>query len=415
MRVLLSAIACHPDHGSEGGVGWKAATALAREHEVHVLTSSANRTAIESALAGSNHPNLSFTYFGVDAPYHENRLLARAQSWLRYLSWMREVLPQARRVAASRRFDLVHHVTFSTFRVASPLWQLGLPFVFGPTGGGERTPSVTRPSMSAGQRAHESLRDALNALALWNPGVRRTISRACVVLASNRSTAALLGKLGADPSRIIHLPVVFFADRQMRELSSREKKWSAPGTPLRLFSSGTVEGRKGLSIALHAIALARDQGVPCRFTMPSRGPEFAHLRRLATRLGLQDSVHFPDGLSRADFWETLMSSDICLMPSLRDNCPATLLEAMLCRCVPLVVDCNGPGEMVPAETGFKIAPAEPSVMASRFAAELVRLASDRSLLPVLAGKAADHVRANFNEDHYLRTMNEAYRRAVDAT
>lgn len=51
MKVLMCAYACWPGLGSEPGVGWAWARAVAREHEVWVLTHSANATAIEAALA----------------------------------------------------------------------------------------------------------------------------------------------------------------------------------------------------------------------------------------------------------------------------------------------------------------------------------------------------------------------------
>jgi glycosyltransferase involved in cell wall biosynthesis len=412
MRVLLSAIACRPGGGSEGGVGWKAAVALAKQHEVHVLTSSENRESIESILSATKIPNLSFTYFGHNAPYHENRLIARGQSWLRYLAWMQEALPQARHLMTKASFDLVHHVTYSTCRVASPLWQVGLPLVFGPAGGGEQTPPVTLPSMSLGQRAYELLRVLANALLRFKRSVRQTITNSSALVASNRPTAALLEKLGAHPSKIIHLPVVFFTEERMQSLAERTKDWSLPGTPLRIFSSGMVEGRKGLSIALHAIALAREQGVASELVVPSRGPEFAHLKKLTRKLGLAEVVHFPESLPRDEFWTTLMRADICMMPSLRDNCPATLLEAMLCCCVPFVVDCNGPGEMVPEDVGVKIPPDRPEKMAEAFASRLVDLHQDRNALHQLALKAADHVRGTFTEQRFLETIDRAYHLAL---
>lgn len=412
MRVLLSAIACHPEQGSEGGVGWKAANALARKHQVHVLTSLANKADIVSHFNGDLPVNPTFTFFGVDEPYHENRLLARGQSWLRYLCWMKEVLPQAKTLVASRAFDVIQHVTFSTVRVASPLWQLGIPFVFGPSGGGERTPLITLPAMSPAQRHYETLRNAANALLPLNNRIRQTIRHSSTLLASNQPTAALFRKLGANPSAIIHLPVVFFSDEQMTELAARPKHWSTPEKPLRLFSSGMLEGRKGLSIALHAVAKARNRGIDIEFTVPSRGPEFAHLKNLAKRLGLSGVVRFPDSLPREEFWNTLMNSDIYMMPSLRDNCPATLLEAMLCRCVPFVVNCNGPGEMVPRNAGIKVEPAEPDSMAEFFAVELVRLARNRDALQQLAEAAAAHVRATFTESRYVDTVTTAYNHAA---
>ncbi len=112
MRVLLSAIACHPTQGSESAVGWKAALALASEHRVHVLTSTSNQAGIEAFLSAHTLPNLSFTYFGYDAPYHENRLVARAQSWLRSVRWMNELLLEADKLLVTQSFDVIHHITF---------------------------------------------------------------------------------------------------------------------------------------------------------------------------------------------------------------------------------------------------------------------------------------------------------------
>jgi hypothetical protein len=48
MKVLMCAYACWPGLGSEPGVGW--ACAGAHEHEVWVLTHSANATAIDAVL-----------------------------------------------------------------------------------------------------------------------------------------------------------------------------------------------------------------------------------------------------------------------------------------------------------------------------------------------------------------------------
>lgn len=158
--------------------------------------------------------------------------------------------------------------------------------------------------------------------------------------------------------------------------------------------------------------MATARGVPIEFVIPSRGPEFGHLTKLAHKLGLDRIVKFPESLTRDEFWRTLMSSDIYMMPSLRDNCPATLLEAMLCRCVPFVVDCNGPGEMVPDDAGFKISPANPSAMARAFAGALEHFHNNRAEMRCVALRAAAHVRATFTLQRYLEVTNAAYQLAV---
>jgi len=411
MRVLVSAIACHPEQGSESGVGWKCALALARSHHVCVLTHSDNREAIERYTRMNRMTNPSFVYFGIGGPYHENRLVARGQSWARYLAWMRESLSQARSLLAKESFDLIHHVTYSTYRVASPLWKLGLPFVFGPVGGGERLPWIAVDSMSCGQKFQEGARLFANALTRFPGKVKQTVRNASVLVASNQATAQILRTLSGGRSDIRILPVVFFTEDQIQSIRAKTKVYTAEGNHLRIFSSGILEGRKGLSIALHAIHAAKHAGLTIDFTIPSRGPEFSYLRNLARRLGLDNNVHFPDPLPREEYWATLLASDVYMAPSLRDNCPATLLEAMLSRCVPIVANCNGRGEIVSKDIGEAVEPARPEQMASDIADRLLKLAKNRAELRRKAEAASDYVAAAFTAAHYLSVIEGAYKEA----
>ena len=412
MRVLLSAIACHPEHGSEAAVGWKSAMALALKHEVHVLTSESNRESITAWTREKQIENPSFHFFGVDAPYCENRLIARGQSWLRYAAWTKESLARAGELVDKIPFDVVHHATFSTCRVASPLWKLGIPTVVGPVGGGESTPMICLGSMSWQQRLYEITRFAANAALPLSPNLRRAVAHTGIFVASNMATRLMLLRLGARPGRIMQLPVVFFTEEQLAAMPSRHPIAREPNSGLKLFASGILEGRKGISIVLEAMHMAKARGVRCEITIPSQGPELQHLRRLARKLGLEREALFPDTLARGAYWENLLGSDIYAMPSLRDNCPATLLEAMLCGCAPVIADCNGPGEMVPEGSGIKLPPMEPRAMAESMAEALIDLDADRAKLSKLGENAEMHVRRTFTEKRYLETIGTAYERAV---
>jgi glycosyltransferase involved in cell wall biosynthesis len=408
MRILVSAAACNPRYGSESAVGWKTALTLAQSYKVHVLTSLENRDGIEECMQHAGISNLSFSYFGHSAPYHPNRLIARAQSWSRYLRWTNKLLGEAARVRGASAFDLVHHVTLSTYRVASPLWKLGLPFVFGPIGGGERLPWVAASSMSRGQRIQEGARVLADMSTKFSRKLRQTIQHSTVLIASNKATAETLLSLGADPKAMRVFPVVFFTRDQIQDIRNRRKSHEPRTDHLKLFSSGMLEGRKGLSIAIRAVRLAVDSGLKIEFTIPSRGPEFSFLRELAHKLGLADVIHFPQSLPREEYWAKLLASDIYMAPSLRDNCPATLLEAMLCRCVPIVANCNGPGEVVSEKVGEVIEPDRPEQMAGEIAARLIRLARNRSELVKKAEAASDYVASTFTETCYLQHIEEAY-------
>src|SRR2546421_1903633 len=62
-RVLVSAYACEPDHGSEPCVGWNVVMGLAAFHDVWVLVRECHRAVIEAYL--SRHPttNPRFVFY----------------------------------------------------------------------------------------------------------------------------------------------------------------------------------------------------------------------------------------------------------------------------------------------------------------------------------------------------------------
>jgi len=407
MRILLSAIACHPEHGSEGGVGWKAAVALAREHEIHVLTSTANQKSIESALSATKIPNLCFTYFGQDSPYHENRLIARGQSWLRYLAWMKESLPQARRLLSKQTFDVIHHVTYSSWRVPSPLWQLGIPFIWGPIGGVATYPIHLMGKLSLRSAAFELLRSASNALAARSPSLRRCIRNSSAIVASNRETLVKLAGLRGHSSGLHLLSPSLFTQRQMEEFAC-DPRAKGDTEPMRMFAGGNLIGPKGVVFALEAVRMAMDQGVPCRFLIASGGPEVSFLKKQARRLGLNGLVEFHLGFSGMAYIEKLKEAHVFLLPSFRENAPGTILEAMLSGCVPIVVDASAQGEIVNADYGFKIPPGAAYEISEGLANALVTLHRQPAMRVAMGTRAAKFVQEHFSEENYERGINAVY-------
>jgi hypothetical protein len=139
MKVLISAVACDPYLGSENYFGWSAVQALAPDHDLWVLTSWRNQPDLQRAAGEGLVPaNVRFVFAGEFRPWHPNRLRTRLQGWREYLHFSRAILPLARHLHASEKFDLFHHITYATWRAASPLWRPGIPFVFGPIGGNEQ-------------------------------------------------------------------------------------------------------------------------------------------------------------------------------------------------------------------------------------------------------------------------------------
>ena len=115
-----------------------------------------------------------------------------------------------------------------------------------------------------------------------------------------------------------------------------------------------MEGRKGVALALEALARVKTKGVNFQYRVGNIGPEVGHLRRLALRLGLASEILFAPPLSGEAYQKELGATHIYLLPSFRESSGLTMMEAMLAGCVPVVADCGGPGFVVTDECGFKV-------------------------------------------------------------
>jgi glycosyltransferase involved in cell wall biosynthesis len=412
MRILLSAIACHPEQGSEGGVGWKAAAALSKQHKVNVLTSNWSRPAVRKALSTGAFPNLSFTFFGTDAPYHENRLIARLQSWTRYLKWTRESLDVARDLASKQQFDLAHHVTYSSWRVPSPLWKLALPFVWGPVGGAAEYPRHLLGRLAPRSALFEMMRGLSNMQSSRSRALQDCVRKSSAVVASNQETFDRLLDMRGRADGLHLLFPTFFTAQQVESLRFDPAHKSAQG-PLRLFAGGNMIGSKGLVFALEALEAVSQQGVSWKLVVGGYGPEIPFLKRKAKDFGISDRVEFHMGFAGAEYIKKLKESHIFILPSFRENAGITMLEAMLAGCVPVIVDASAQAAVVDNTCGFKI-PVRGADEISAGLADAIRLLARNPQQRVVMGqRASELIARSFREDNYLRDINDIYAGAVD--
>jgi glycosyltransferase involved in cell wall biosynthesis len=412
MKVLISAIACNPYIGSENYFGWSAIQTLAHEHQLFVLTSPRNEPDLRRAAAEGLVPaNVRFVYAGHFDEYHPNRMRARFQSWKEYIHFSRDILPLAKRLHETEKFDLAHHITYATWRVASPLWQLGIPFVFGPIGGNEQFPLRLFPILSMSAAAFELARMASNVASRFSPGVRNCIRRAAHIFAANAETEQLVTAMRGSGDGVSRLMATFHSEEKVRAFSrfAFDKKLVGP---LRLFAAGNMEGRKGVALALQALGRAKKAGVKFHYRLGANGPEIPHLKRLAARLDLSREVFFADNLHGEAYQRELGATHIYLLPSLRDSAPVTLTEAMLAGCVPVVADGGGPGIMVTEKCGYKIPASSSGRMVDEITETILAIDRDRNIISEKGASASKRIATHFTEENYRRTVNQVYQSLV---
>ncbi len=193
MRILLEAYSCRVGEGSEPGQGWGWALALARHgHNVTVMTRPKNRAANEAWIANNPTPGLGFEYI---SSQWGGVIERRVSKQVDYMTWTRRAASRARLLHRREPFDVAHHVTFGTILLGSAIPRIGVPFVYGPLGGGQSTPTVAR-AWFEGSWPKERARNAVVRATPLNPLARHAV-RGAVVLATNDQTAKLASQMGA--------------------------------------------------------------------------------------------------------------------------------------------------------------------------------------------------------------------------
>jgi glycosyltransferase involved in cell wall biosynthesis len=365
---------------------------------------------IEAELA--NHPRrskISFTFIGEPIRWHENRLFARAQSWMQYSRWVKEASKMARTLSEERHFDILHHITYATWRMGTPLAGLGKPLIFGPVGGGEKFPLSFLNMLSPLSAVFELSRSATGWLAKRSKQVLQSISTSTLLLTNNRETQELFLSLGVSGSKIEIMSQSFLSTERMEQLKCNQPK-SDPQEKLIIFAGGNLEGRKGVAIVLRALSILSQWKIPYEFTYGGKGPELSYLDQLAKKLRLA-KINTKLGLvlTQESYLRELRRSHIYLLPSLREGAPVTMMEAMGASCVPVVGKCGGAAMLVDEDCGRLIPITTPVEMAEEIADKLRSLWEKPEALNTLGESARLRVKEKCSEDYYRKQINDHYR------
>lgn len=338
MHILVSAFAFAPNTGSEPGVGWRWAMELAREHQVTVITDISRAAKVAPELQRAPPANLRVVYW---RPALLRRLpLNSRTAHLQYILWQFLLLPVARRLHRQRQFDLAIHLTYGVFRHPSFLGYLGVPFVFGPVGGGEDAPWALKQSLSAREKLKELARGLANRLAGVDPLLRLALRRADLVLAKTDQTVAALPAWVRD--RAVVFPEIGVDTELARTVCAR-----APGAPLRVLFAGRLLGWKGAHLALRAVAGALARGADVHLTLVGSGPYAMTLHALADRLGLDAGrITWLSHVPQTELFALYARSHCFVFPSLHDSSGNVVLEAQSFGLPVICLDLGGPSTLV---------------------------------------------------------------------
>ena len=169
---------------------------------------------------------------------------------------------------------------------------------------------------------------------------------------------------------------------------------------------GRLEFRKGVHVLVRAIPLILEKCPQAKFIFlgDDCGMKNYLLQKTAA-LGLEKRVEFLRAVPRENMPHYYQRAQVCVVPSLWENYPYTLLEAMACGRAVVASRCGGIPEIV--KNGENGVLAEPGSVIG-LATSITKLLMDEALCEGLGKKARDYIDKNCMPREIARKTLEVY-------
>lgn len=377
MRILISAYACNPAsskklHPGEDWLGWQLVNQVALRHDVWIITHEYNRASVELALHSKALPGARFCFVELPKIFWQLYKVAFGERIYYYL-WQIRAWRYARKLHRDIGFDISHHLTFGNDWIASWIGAfLPVPFVWGPVGGGHRTPGPLWKEYTLAGKFAEGMRQVAQWFGRRDPVRMRAVRRAGTILVCNRETRDRLPD--CLKRRVELFPVNGIAPEDL--VPDEDIPTRSPEDKFQVFMAGRFHRLKGFALGIRAFLAFAEACPNVEFLIVGDGPEKERLQALIRDSGRDGAIRLCGWLPRQEILQEMRRSHAFLFPSFREGGGAVVVEAMAQGVPVLCLDTGGPGFHVQSGWGFKAAPGDPSRVVSEFAAELERLYGD---------------------------------------
>lgn len=276
----------------------------------------------------------------------------------------------------SGQYDFNHtHFIIPSGLTSYLLWRrTGMPYVI--TAHGSDVPGYNPDRFSL---AHKLLQP------LW----RRIVANAALIISPSHFLKGLI-------QQHIDVPVEVVANgAQLPELSGRPAKRNRILVVARMFE------RKGVQFFLEAI---RDLDTDWEILIAGDGPYMATLKTLAE--GIKPRVQFLGFLGRQELDRIYEQTKIFVFPSVQENFPVVLLEAMNAGCAIITTNADGCAEVV-GDTGITTPVRKPEEIRRA----LDQLMANEQLIETLGARAMERVK-QFSWENIAAQYETAFQQAV---
>lgn len=357
-NILVLAYALSPTRGSEYAVAWNYIKNMSLNNRLTVLYGASGEhlgdmAEMQEYCRQNVVPNVTFIPVAPNEKINKLNSLNRSNVlvytfYFAYSEWQKLAYLKAQELVAKESFDLVHYLGPIGYREPGYLWQLDIPYMWGPIGGMNNVSYKFLPVLiHAGLLGH-TFRSVANYLQFrFSSRVKRAIKRSDLIISATTAGQCKLKK--------IHRKETLYTPENclMNEAALNYDKFVTPA-PLNIIFAGRIDARKALRILIESLAKVKDKSSFVLHVVGD-GPLEPDMKRLAEQRGLDGAIVWHGRVSRDKVLQLFNSAHLHCITSLSEANTTVIWEAMEDGVPTLSIDHCGMHDTICEECGFKIA------------------------------------------------------------
>jgi glycosyltransferase involved in cell wall biosynthesis len=355
-RLLVSAYAISPVRGSEHALGWEIAIRLGKYFDVTVIMCEKTPSNYDylNEIEGyikKNGEIKNVRFVPVKIPEAANKYFKLHDNgfWPAYYwgynCWQKAAFSKAQELHRHQKFDAAYSLNMTGFREPGYLWNLDIPFIWGPINGFHSIPFSFLRSFSGKEFVLQSIKHLANEIQITTSSrAKKAARKAALVWGVDEKAVRTLKKWKANAELMQETGLnLFNEDKTVLRNYDGERC-------LNLVWSGILVSRKALIILIQA--LIKVIHINYHLTILGTGSLQEQLIKEADPI--QDKITWAGKLPKDQAIEMVSQSDLLIHTSLSEGTPHSILEAIGLG-VPVVChDICGMASVVNDKNGFKI-------------------------------------------------------------
>ena len=393
-NIIVVAFQLHYSKGSECAVAWDYVKHMSRDNKLTVLYGSSaghhdigNTKDMEDYAAENPVDNVRFIAVKPSTPSKNWDFSLRGirNFYKEYQGWHRDVRDKVCELIKSERYDIIHYLGPIGFNEPGFLYNLPVPYIWGPIGGMGSVPKgmLLTSDFKYGSVGGQKL-ILKTLIARWrfftNSRVRRALCDSDVVIgAITEHVRTIESAIGRNH----HSVVRYLPENCMNEVYELNRQ-KFKGEKINMIFIGWMETRKAPMIILEALVKMGDKARLLHVNFLGSGPMKHRCEQFVRERGLEGIVTIHGRIERSEVFKMISGAQMMLLPSLNDANTTVVWEAMAHAVPTLCLDHCGMHDTIKEGSGVKIDVSSWNKVVNHVAMELRKIVETPRLLEEMA-------------------------------